>query len=154
VSTTYVLPLPWTLLSLLLGTNLSPTAGIASLIWIRFNLNVAQLLPFVFYHSLSHTHTLTTLPVPSQAKSDVVDSTQGLAVGRNSLQLRRLGPSRWQSDRVPAGMLSLPRHSEISGKNANSWPQWPTNKGSLGLESFALFDPLAASPRRPSGVPS
>ena len=73
----------------------------------------------------------------------------------HSLSLRRRSPccriparrseesglqSRWQS----VGMLSLPCHSEISGENARPWPQWPTDKGGLGLKSFAFIDPLTA----------
>ena len=78
------------------------------------SLQLRSISSFVFYHSL----TLTTLSVPSQANSDVVDSTLG----------------GWKK------AASNP----VSGENACSWPPQPTNKGGLGLEPVALFDPLTA----------
>ena len=89
--------------------------------------------PFVFYHSMFYL-SLSVYTLSSVAG----------VVRHRRLHASRSGESRLPTDWQSAGMLSLPRHPEISGEGSGSLPPQPINKGGLGLVSFARLGSLTA----------
>ena len=74
--------------------------------------------PFVFYHSMFYL-SLSVYTLSSVAG----------VVRRRRLHAWRSGESVLQSGWQSVGMLSLPRHPEISREGTGILPLQPTNKG-------------------------
>ena len=111
-----------------------------SVSWLTFMTLMSLILefstsPFVFYHSMFYL-SLSVYTLSSVAG----------VVRRRRLHHWRSEESSHHSGWPSVGMLSLPRHPEISGEGSGSRPPQPTNKGGLGLVSFALLGSLTALP--------